>query len=194
MKSRTIILISAVCLILSTGLLSCGSRPEDKSSGNCNDTTTDVSGTWVGTRTSSSTGDDSGNMKVTISQIGTDVTGTLNILSQCYTPYESAVSGIVNGSDLTLEAAGSTTTLQISFSGTVDNGQIAGSYSEKGESCEDAGTFLLNVSSSNCFEVLETSGCDDQTCQDTVCAIDSTCCDDAWDATCLFEAIFLCIS
>jgi hypothetical protein len=41
---------------------------------------------------------------------------------------------------------------------------------------------------SNCFEARGETGCDDQACQDTVCAYDSFCCDVAWDGLCVDEA------
>jgi hypothetical protein len=46
--------------------------------------------------------------------------------------------------------------------------------------------------SSNCFYSNGGLGCDDAVCEATVCAIDSFCCDVAWDGICASEAIQLC--
>lgn len=52
--------------------------------------------------------------------------------------------------------------------------------------------FSLESSHSNCFTNHGGEGCDDQTCENTVCAIDSFCCDVAWDSICAGEALDLC--
>lgn len=60
-------------------------------------------------------------------------------------------------------------------------------------------TFLLSApetgytqGGSNCCFAHEGLGCDDQVCQDAVCAIDSVCCDIGWDTKCADEAQELC--
>ena len=45
---------------------------------------------------------------------------------------------------------------------------------------------------SSCCIPTGSSGCDDSTCQATVCAIDSFCCQTAWDSICVGEAQELC--
>jgi hypothetical protein len=45
---------------------------------------------------------------------------------------------------------------------------------------------------SNCCTANGGLGCDDATCQDTVCAVDSFCCAVAWDGICAGEAVALC--
>jgi hypothetical protein len=45
---------------------------------------------------------------------------------------------------------------------------------------------------SNCCIAHGGLGCDDQACQDTVCAVDSFCCATAWDGICAGEAAMLC--
>jgi hypothetical protein len=46
--------------------------------------------------------------------------------------------------------------------------------------------------SSTCCMVHGTSGCDDPTCEATVCAMDSSCCEDPWDTVCLGLAMDSC--
>lgn len=48
------------------------------------------------------------------------------------------------------------------------------------------------VVASNCCVASGGLGCDDQTCQDTVCAADDFCCTGGWDDTCAAEAADLC--
>jgi len=45
---------------------------------------------------------------------------------------------------------------------------------------------------SSCCIPSGAQGCDDTTCQSTVCAIDSFCCNTGWDSTCVAEAQDLC--
>lgn len=44
----------------------------------------------------------------------------------------------------------------------------------------------------DCCEVHEPPGCDDQDCEDAVCAVDGFCCDTTWDASCVDHAEDLC--
>ncbi|MEW6144169.1 MAG: IPTL-CTERM sorting domain-containing protein [Thermodesulfobacteriota bacterium] len=60
-------------------------------------------------------------------------------------------------------------------------------------------TFLLSATEtgytqggSNCCFAHDGLGCDDQACQDAVCAIDSVCCEIGWDTKCADEALELC--
>ena len=60
-------------------------------------------------------------------------------------------------------------------------------------------TFLLSTletgyaqDGASCCIAHEGLGCDDQACQDVVCAADSVCCDIGWDTKCADEAQELC--
>ncbi len=44
----------------------------------------------------------------------------------------------------------------------------------------------------SCFDVHPTPGCEDETCCTSVCGFDPFCCETAWDAVCVAEAIVLC--
>lgn len=44
----------------------------------------------------------------------------------------------------------------------------------------------------NCCDVSQEPGCSDAACSDTVCAVDSFCCDVQWDALCAREAATIC--
>ncbi len=46
---------------------------------------------------------------------------------------------------------------------------------------------------STCFVAQATAGCSDPGCQNLVCAVDSFCCNNAWDSVCVGEANDLCI-
>lgn len=45
---------------------------------------------------------------------------------------------------------------------------------------------------SSCCEPTGAQGCDDATCQNSVCAVDPFCCDTSWDSICVTEAQTLC--
>lgn len=48
---------------------------------------------------------------------------------------------------------------------------------------------LCGPQGSDCCIIGEDPGCSDSTCQDAVCAGDSTCCDSLWDSDCAVEAV-----
>jgi hypothetical protein len=56
--------------------------------------------------------------------------------------------------------------------------------------------YLLNISvfpgGSNCCDIHSTAGCEDLTCEATVCAGDAFCCTEEWDDQCVGEAESLC--
>jgi hypothetical protein len=56
-----------------------------------------------------------------------------------------------------------------------------------------SGSSLQAAPGSDCFIANGTPGCDDQQCENTVCAIDSFCCDVSWDGICAGEALDVCV-
>lgn len=55
-----------------------------------------------------------------------------------------------------------------------------------------AGDQLMAPVDSNCFVSHGGAGCDDAICESTVCAVDSFCCNVAWDGICAAEAVEMC--
>ena len=53
--------------------------------------------------------------------------------------------------------------------------------------------FLDEASCGNCTEAHGEPGCEQAECEATVCALDSFCCDVAWDGICVGEALDLCV-
>jgi len=56
-----------------------------------------------------------------------------------------------------------------------------------------SGSSLQALPGSDCFISNGTPGCDDQQCENTVCAIDSFCCNNVWDSICADEALAMCV-
>jgi hypothetical protein len=53
-----------------------------------------------------------------------------------------------------------------------------------------AGDFILNITEAvpgDCCTPGPFNGCDDPTCEDAVCAVDPSCCNEAWDSVCALE-------
>ena len=53
--------------------------------------------------------------------------------------------------------------------------------------------FLEGQSCGDCVEAHGEPGCEQSECEATVCALDSFCCDTAWDAICVNEALDVCV-
>ena len=62
---------------------------------------------------------------------------------------------------------------------------LAGGVAFAGDPCGDP-------EAGACNEPNGTPGCADASCCTTVCAVDSFCCDSAWDSTCVDLALTLC--
>jgi hypothetical protein len=63
---------------------------------------------------------------------------------------------------------------------------------DTGIAAGDTEACLSGFLGSNCYDSRPEPGCDDQVCEDTVCAIDPWCCNFNWDSICVIEAIDLC--
>ncbi len=192
MKSIKILLMSALCFILTMGLVSCGDRPVEDGSDDYPPVS--ATGIWVGKWTSDVTRGFRGNFTVTLLQDGVNLTGILFFTNACF--FDAEVSGTLNGTEISFVATEPAGEEKVSFTGIISSNQMSGNQNGTGGSCANQdGTFLLYKSESNsdCFVEQPTPGCDDQVCEDIICALDSFCCNDTWDLQCVDEAIDNCI-
>ena len=123
MKSPRGILYLSACVLLVSGLISCGGGGGSGGGGSPgNGSTINATGTWEGIYTINYSGGGAHqtNVVMTISQTGTSISGTYSTSSGC----TGTINGSVSGSTLSISTTSSLCSDSSTGTGTYSNGQI----------------------------------------------------------------------